>query len=137
MAAASVLVAACQVSENTVVRPASVELSTNPLSIKLEPPLKVARRFQLLCADVSAPYAPDWPSFAIKAPDGSMITPVAELVTANGHVTLLSQRSYLNTSICFSAKTPDEPGVTYSRLRLSADHPVTLHNVHWVTTDQL
>jgi len=135
--AASVLVTACHASENVVVQPGSVELSTNPLTIEAVPPLKAARRFQLLCADISAPYALDSDSFAIKAPDGNHIEPVAELVTANGHATTFSRRGYLNTSICLSAETLSEPGLTYSRVRLWANHPVTLHRIRWVTTDEL
>jgi hypothetical protein len=131
------LVAACHLSESVVVQPGSVELSTNPLSIEAVPPLRTSRRFHLLCADISAPYALDSDSFAIKAPDGSRIEPVAELMTPNGHATTFGQRSYLNTSICLSAETPDEPGVTYSRVRLWANHPVTLHRIRWVGTDEL
>ena len=117
----------------------SIEITSQWLEIKPEPPLNSSKKIQLVLLELAGDYTPDFQSQGIRFSDGLSVVPEVQLVDENGKVfplklVMVNHRDRSGSSVMarvgFGA--PDLPqDKDYRMVRIRSDKPIECSRIVW------
>jgi hypothetical protein len=121
----------------------AVTLTSEWLEITPQEPLRPERQVQYLYVDTPEPFDPDYQSWGIRFPDGSVIVPEVQLIDQQGNVYNLKASSF---SLADSTRTDIVSGIgfrargvpqdrVYPKVRIRSDKPIRASRIIWRSYD--
>ena len=113
-----------------------VTLTPEWLDISPKPPLTAERQIQQVILTFAIPMQPEYRTWGVVLSDGTIAVPNAQLIDEYGNVFDLKCSGLDRGGIGFSSAQDLPKDRTYRSVRIKANKPIRLSNVHWKCWNQ-